>query len=152
MIEITKQIRFEAAHRLPDHDGKCQRLHGHSWVGRVYLRGALDDLNDKGPQRGMLADFGRVADVLKDIRDQYLDHHHLNESLDLYPTSEKIAAWLFNKVTNRTRKRHGDELAQYISATEIEETCTSSAKYESNLDSDPDHHASVWEEIREVRE
>jgi 6-pyruvoyltetrahydropterin/6-carboxytetrahydropterin synthase len=34
---IYKEVRFEAAHRLPYHDGKCQRLHGHSWIGRVYV-------------------------------------------------------------------------------------------------------------------
>ncbi|NES98612.1 MAG: 6-carboxytetrahydropterin synthase QueD, partial [Desertifilum sp. SIO1I2] len=34
---IYKEFRFEAAHHLPHHDGKCRRLHGHSWVGRVQV-------------------------------------------------------------------------------------------------------------------
>jgi 6-pyruvoyltetrahydropterin/6-carboxytetrahydropterin synthase len=39
-----KEFRFEAAHRLPHHDGKCRRLHGrHSWVGRVYVENTTSE-------------------------------------------------------------------------------------------------------------
>jgi 6-pyruvoyltetrahydropterin/6-carboxytetrahydropterin synthase len=36
---LAKEFRFEAAHQLPYHDGKCARLHGHSWHGVVYVAG-----------------------------------------------------------------------------------------------------------------
>ncbi|GCA81549.1 6-carboxy-5,6,7,8-tetrahydropterin synthase [Microcystis aeruginosa NIES-2521] len=35
---IYKEFRFEAAHHLPHYEGKCRRLHGHSWLGRVYVK------------------------------------------------------------------------------------------------------------------
>ncbi len=46
---IYKEFRFEAAHRLPYHQGKCCRLHGHSWVGRVYI--TRDHLDETGPKQ-----------------------------------------------------------------------------------------------------
>ena len=53
---IYKEFRFEAAHRLPHHDGKCCRLHGHSWLGRVYVKG--NQLIKDGSKQGMLLDYG----------------------------------------------------------------------------------------------
>jgi 6-pyruvoyltetrahydropterin/6-carboxytetrahydropterin synthase len=45
---LKERFSFEAAHFLPLHDGKCRRLHGHSWVGWVEICGA--DLPPEGPQ------------------------------------------------------------------------------------------------------
>ena len=39
MYELTISEEFEAAHRLPDYDGKCCRLHGHNWRVEVAVRG-----------------------------------------------------------------------------------------------------------------
>ena len=41
MYQLTKEIRFEAAHRLPHHDGQCARLHGHSFKARIILKGDI---------------------------------------------------------------------------------------------------------------
>ena len=74
--QLYKEFRFEAAHRLPHHDGKCARLHGHSWVCRIYIQG--DRLIESGPKQGMLMDFGDVKTYMKPLLDQYLDHYYLN--------------------------------------------------------------------------
>lgn len=54
MFRLEKTFRFEASHQLPKHDGKCARLHGHSWVGRVVIEGP--DLIGDGAKAGMLQD------------------------------------------------------------------------------------------------
>lgn len=117
---IYKEFRFEAAHRLPHHDGKCRRLHGHSWVGRVYVRGR--QLIEIGPKQGMIMDYGDIKKYLQPLLEYFLDHHYLNETTGLEnPTSEVLAQWIFEKL----------EAAGLpgLVAVEIQETCTSGARY-----------------------
>lgn len=118
--EIYKEFRFEAAHRLPHHDGKCCRLHGHSWVGRVYVAG--DTLMPEGPKQGMLIDFSDISAYVAPIVQQYLDHYYLNETLPLEsPTSEAIARWLYEQLAAAGLPG--------LMAVEIRETCTSGCVY-----------------------
>ena len=120
MFEITKEFRFEAAHKLPLHDGKCARLHGHSWRGRLVLR--ADKPIQCGPKTGMVQDFGDVSAVLRPFVDDVLDHRYLNDSTGLdNPTSELVAEWVFGMLK---------PFLPLLVAVEIDETCTSSARFE----------------------
>lgn len=120
MFTLSKQFRFEASHQLPAHDGKCARLHGHSWIGWVYVRGP--ELQSSGPKAGMLIDFGDLKQLLSPLVDDFLDHHHLNDTTGLAnPTSEEIARWIYQRLR--------PQLANLL-AVEIEETCTSRCRYE----------------------
>ncbi len=122
---IYKEFRFEAAHRLPHHDGKCTRLHGHSWLGRVYVRGK--ELIKSGPKQGMVMDFGDVKGFLNPIVEEFLDHHYLNESLGLEnPTSEEVARWVFERLEAAGMPG--------LVVVEISETSTSGARYLKSLD------------------
>ncbi|MGL5872693.1 MAG: 6-carboxytetrahydropterin synthase QueD [Xenococcaceae cyanobacterium] len=117
---IYKEFRFEAAHRLPYHNGKCQRLHGHSWIGRIYVKG--EELIKNGSQQGMLMDFGEIEKYVQPLVENFLDHHYLNETTGLEsPTSEAIARWVFEKLEKEGLKG--------LHSVEIRETCTSGAKY-----------------------
>jgi 6-pyruvoyltetrahydropterin/6-carboxytetrahydropterin synthase len=116
---LRKKFTFEAAHFLPNHDGKCRRLHGHSWVGWAELDGS--ELHGEGPQTGMVIDFDCISRTVKPMVEEYLDHFCLNESLGIEsPTSEAIAAWVFSHL-----RQKGLPLA----AVTIEETCTSVCTY-----------------------
>lgn len=120
---LAKEFRFEAAHQLPYHDGKCARLHGHSWRGVVYVAGG--ELVEKGAKQGMLIDYSDIKTYLKPLVENYLDHYHLNESTGLEsPTSEQIAAWIYEKL----------EAAGLpgLLAVRIDETCTSICMYSKN--------------------
>ena len=117
---ISKEFRFEAAHKLPHHNGKCQRLHGHSFVGKVSIKS--NSLKSEGSQVGMVLDYGIIKKYLEPMCDRYLDHHYLNESTGLEnPTSEELARWIFNYL-----KQDGLE---GLYSVEIQETCTSSCIY-----------------------
>lgn len=119
MWTLTKKFRFEAAHVLPRHDGKCRRLHGHSWQGEVIVRG--DQLCREGPKAGMVVDFGDMKQPIKEMVDRYLDHHYLNETLPMEnPTSEEVARWCYNFL---------QPLLPRLVAVVIEETCTSRCEY-----------------------
>lgn len=117
---IYKEFRFEAAHQLPYHDGKCRRLHGHSWVGRVYVKG--NQLIEEGPKQGMILDYGDIKKYLKPLLDNFLDHYYLNETTGLLnPTSEAIAKWIFERLEEAGLPG--------LHSVEIRETCTSGVRY-----------------------
>lgn len=119
VFTIRKRFTFEAAHALPRHQGKCRRMHGHSWVGWVEVEG--DRLQESGPSAGMVMDFGDIAAAVAPMVEEHLDHYVLNESLDMEsPTSEAVAQWVY---------RHLRARGLPLSAVTIEETCTSVCTY-----------------------
>lgn len=59
-MRVAKRFKWEAAHRLPWHDGPCANLHGHSYRMTVELEGTPDE-------RGMLIDFQHIKRVLKPL-------------------------------------------------------------------------------------
>jgi 6-pyruvoyltetrahydropterin/6-carboxytetrahydropterin synthase len=93
-MQIRKSFRFEAAHTLPFHLGKCARPHGHSYRLEVAVRGPLQT---EGAARGMIEDF----DVLKAIVDRHvidaLDHTSLNDTIE-NPTCELIVMWIWKRL------------------------------------------------------
>ncbi|WP_114784640.1 6-carboxytetrahydropterin synthase QueD [Vibrio tetraodonis] len=114
--ELYKEFMFEAAHHLPNvpEGHKCGRLHGHSFLVRLYLTGEVD------PHTGWLIDFSEVKSIFNPIYDQ-LDHHYLNEIEGLEnPTSEVLAKWIWDKVK---------PLLPMLSKVEIKETCTAGCIY-----------------------
>ena len=87
---ISKSFAFEAAHRLPQHRGKCRRLHGHSYRVEVAISGVLQS---SGPSQGMIMDFDELSLVVRPLL-AALDHHYLNRLFDRPPTAEHIASCL----------------------------------------------------------
>jgi 6-pyruvoyltetrahydropterin/6-carboxytetrahydropterin synthase len=110
-VRIRKQFSFEAAHVLPHHDGKCSRLHGHSYRLDVSVAGPLQTA---GPATGMIVDFDVLAKVVGGAVIDALDHRSLNELID-NPTSENIAAWIWDKLAPLLPQL--DELTLWETAT-----------------------------------
>src|SRR5574337_714477 len=128
MYRVEKKFVFEASHRLPFHDGKCSRLHGHSWVMWVVVEG--ENLIADGPKRDMLMDHGDISNVARGMVEEYLDHWHLNDSLGLKnPTSEAIARWAYWTLEPRIRAL-GDGKVK-LASVRIEEGNDSSCTYSS---------------------
>ncbi len=116
---LTKRFVFEASHRLPKHDGKCARLHGHSWVLWVRVGGA--ELRETGAKQGMVIDYSDLKAAVQPLVDDFLDHWHLNDSLKMEsPTSERVAHWVFHQLQPK--------LPGLVSVG-IEETCTAHCEY-----------------------
>ena len=91
MYKLRKTKRIEASHQLPNHDGKCRNLHGHTWTITVEVRGT--ELQHGGPKDGMLVDYADLSDMMK-YHVEVLDHRHLNDVLE-NPTSENLAYKLY---------------------------------------------------------
>lgn len=125
MWTLEKKFRFEAAHRLPAHDGKCQRLHGHSWNGSLFV--VSRTLASVGSKQGMAMDFVDISKAVNPLLEDYLDHHYLNETTGLEnPTSEELARWIYERL--EPHFHFGARLARVL----IQETCTSSCLYDPN--------------------
>jgi 6-pyruvoyltetrahydropterin/6-carboxytetrahydropterin synthase len=90
---LWHRFRFEAAHRLPNvaPDHPCGRMHGHGFEVIVHVRVPLD-----GADIGV--DFDEIARCWAPLRAQ-LHANCLNEIVGLdNPTSEHIAAWLWQRL------------------------------------------------------
>lgn len=117
---LTKTLTFEAAHKLPEHHGKCRRLHGHSYAVTLVIVGRK--LWSEGSEKGMVMDYNTVGNLAKQLIDEHLDHRYLNEIEGLeYPTAEILAQWIYWKL----REKVGSDLR----AVRIAETCTSEVEF-----------------------
>jgi 6-pyruvoyltetrahydropterin/6-carboxytetrahydropterin synthase len=113
ITEISKEFTFEAAHRLPHvpPGHKCARVHGHSYRIDITLRGPVD------PKLGWIVDFAELTAAWQPLHAQ-LDHRLLNEVPGLEnPTSELLAAWLFERL---------NVPGAQVTRVRVAETCTSS--------------------------
>jgi 6-pyruvoyltetrahydropterin/6-carboxytetrahydropterin synthase len=116
VVELTKEFRFEAAHRLPNtpEGHKCRRLHGHSFKVTVEVKGPIDE------QSGWLIDFADIKAAWKPLHDE-LDHYFLNDIEGLEnPTSEVLSRWIWERLTDRL---------DCLNAVTVHETCTSACTY-----------------------
>jgi 6-pyruvoyltetrahydropterin/6-carboxytetrahydropterin synthase len=115
-MEVFKEFRFEAAHRLvgvPE-GHKCARLHGHSYRVRVYVEGPPD------PTVGWVIDFAGIKQAFQPIRER-LDHALLNEVEGMgNPTAENIARWIWLRLK---------PALPGLSRLEVRETPTSGCVY-----------------------
>lgn len=87
---LWKEFHFEAAHTLQDSrfGGANARVHGHSYLARVYLSG------DPDPATGMIAPLEKVDEAVSSVRFR-LDHMNLDEVLAYtQPTLERIAEFI----------------------------------------------------------
>ncbi len=115
-MELAKEFRFEAAHRLTrvPEGHKCARLHGHSFRVTVHIEGEVD------PELGWVMDLGVIKQAFEPIL-AVLDHSYLNEIEGLEnPTSEIMAQWLWEKL---------QPTLPLLSQITVHETCTSTVTY-----------------------
>ena len=109
-MRVTKTFSFEAAHRLLDYRGKCERLHGHSYRLAVTL---------DAPVRpdGIAFDFVDLKRAVKERVVDVLDHRYLNDYVPK-STAENVVVWIWEQLKDMPL----DEITLW-------ETATSSVTY-----------------------
>lgn len=121
MFTLRKSFRFEASHQLKYYEGKCSRLHGHSWELVVEIVGEIN------PQEktSLVIDYFDISKVVKPLLEEKFDHWHLNDTLNTeMPTSEFVAKWLYDYLKPSFQSSH-----HKLNAIEISETCTVACRY-----------------------
>ena len=88
---VRRAFEFEAAHRLPEHSGKCRELHGHSYRLVVAVDRPVE------PRSGMALDFADLKRVVTRDVVELVDHLNLNDRID-NPTAERVAEWIWGRL------------------------------------------------------
>jgi len=122
MYSLRVETEFAAAHFLKHYHGKCEKLHGHNYRVRLWVKSA------ETGEGGMAADFSLLKKALKEVAD-LLDHSNLNDN-EIFrndPSAERIARFIFEKVRDRL-----PELGVTVkpSAVDVFETSVNMARYE----------------------
>ncbi len=94
-MKVGRIFYFDAAHYLTEYKGKCERLHGHTYTLEVVVE-------DEQKGDGMVIDFNELKKVVNEAIIDKLDHSNMNDFFDT-PTSENIAKWIFDELSNRLR-------------------------------------------------
>lgn len=116
---LSKSIVVEASHRLEAHNGKCHRLHGHSWKIEVTVESQVNPLTNMG------LDYYHLSDFLKTIHEQ-IDHQDLNSVFkEANPTSEFLANWVFTQATIALEPIPRGDFEVYVTQVSIWETASS---------------------------
>jgi 6-pyruvoyltetrahydropterin/6-carboxytetrahydropterin synthase len=140
---ISKEIEFDAGHRVPSHDGKCRSPHGHRYKVRVFVTGEVID-EEGNPEDGMIKDFGFLKTLLTEYVHDPLDHafiYHCDDRImcswfgekkqfksvkfPYVPTAENIARWCYEEL-----KPHMKEVGARLTEICVWETPTSMAVYD----------------------
>ena len=122
MFQARVEAEFSAAHFLSHYRGKCEKLHGHNYRVRLWVRGAELD------EGGMLADFSLLKKALKEALGP-LDHSNLNdiEAFANDPSAERIARFVYEKVKEKLPQV--GVKASLLYAVDVFETTGSMARY-----------------------
>ncbi|MDK4526443.1 6-carboxytetrahydropterin synthase QueD [Kingella kingae] len=96
MFKTAKEFTFDMAHMLDGHDGKCQNLHGHTYILQVEISG---NLHESGAKKGMVMDFADLKAVVKTHILDKMDHAFI---YDITSERECQVANLLNQLNSKT--------------------------------------------------
>ena len=113
---IIKKFSFDAAHYLPSYEGKCERLHGHTYLLNVKVDGTPDE-------EGMVFDFIKLKQIVNEKVIERFDHSCLNDFLPC-PSAENIAVYVWKELEPLVATDHSR-----LSEVEVWETKTSGCVY-----------------------
>lgn len=150
MFFVTKEVEFDAGHRVPSHSGKCRSPHGHRYKVQLQVGGSL--VNSGGSSdEGMVADFGDIKQLLTTYIHDVLDHGSIVYINDVnyrklleadfedeedwkvilfpyVPTAENLALWCFEQLLGPFSEKFA-EYDIYMTELTVWETPTSKATY-----------------------
>jgi 6-pyruvoyltetrahydropterin/6-carboxytetrahydropterin synthase len=120
MFLLNVKASYDSAHFLRNYKGKCENLHGHTYVVEAGL--AFDDVGEDG----LAFDFTDAKAHLRAIAD-HLDHRCINELepfTTLEPSAENQARWIFEEMQRRL-----GSVAEHLVYVKVWETPNQWAQY-----------------------
>lgn len=81
--------KFQAAHYLEGYQGKCEKIHGHTFKVEVEI--LVDELD----RAGIGIDFTKIKDTLSEILP---DHSMLNDIYSFNPSAENLSRQFYQEL------------------------------------------------------
>lgn len=100
---VCKKFKFDAAHYLPYHDGKCKQFHGHTYHLEIEVKNAVLS------NTGMVIDFSKLKNAVQTNIIDTLDHSIINEYIP-YPTAEMMVLWIWENLSIDIKGLHSIKL------------------------------------------
>lgn len=122
-VYLTKLFTFEAAHNLPNYEGACANMHGHSYKLEVKISGTVNRLDPHKSIEGMVIDFKVLKKIVKSVVISEYDHAYLNNFYDV-PTAELMVIGIYYNLSAELEK-YGVKLE----SVKLWETADSCAEY-----------------------
>lgn len=144
VFTVSKEIEFDAGHRVPNHKSKCRNPHGHRYRLRVTITGEIVQTPGTSDE-GMLADFGDLKALMTYKVHDVLDHGFVMYSNDMVmrnmfesggtqdfkvvyvsfvPTAENLSKWCWDQL-----EKPVEDMGFALCTIELWETPTSKATY-----------------------
>lgn len=100
-VYITKRFTFEACHHLPNYNGKCANVHGHSYKLEVTVSAEKNfTMGHSSPYNNMVIDFSTLKGIVNaEVVNRY-DHQDLNEFFAM-PTAESMVVEMFEDIRSK---------------------------------------------------
>jgi len=120
MYKVAKEIMISATHRVREHQGGCERIHGHNW--KIIVTVGSEILNEMG----MVIDFKDLKKAMHKII-MPMDHNDINTypPFDVInPTSENLCKYIFDEMS---KELNNDRMK--VTKVKVFETDTSYASY-----------------------
>lgn len=144
---ISREFTFDSAHILPNHRGKCRRLHGHTYRMQVAVESHTPLVASDDPSgEGMLLDFTDLDTVVKKAVIDQWDHRflakgdewpvmsaagsHLNDicGVGVRTTAENLAALAASRIHEGLRFHIGPSIIEFRVVVKLWETPKSFAQ------------------------
>lgn len=113
---ISRKFKFEAAHSLPFHKGKCFYKHGHCFRGEVMI-------SSENLINGMVMDYNDLKEVIKKAILNVADHQDLNTIFTdetYYTTAENLCRFFFGRVKEELFLTNPEIKLEYVSLKETD--------------------------------
>ena len=102
---LHTEFKFDAAHFIDGYDGKCGRMHGHTY--KVHMKAKSLKLNPSAYLKtsDMVCDFKELKWAAKDSERGGFDHGVLNDLMQENTTAERIAEYIHQETKKRIPSR-----------------------------------------------
>lgn len=98
---LNTEFKFDSAHYIDGYDGKCGRMHGHSYRVRISARSHKLNPSKYLETPDMVCDFRELKWAARDMEKGGLDHSVLNEQLPVNTTAERLAEYIHKETKQR---------------------------------------------------
>jgi len=112
MLTVTKKFSFDAAHWLPEYNGKCKNNHGHLFCGEIEVNGWERNVQLATTEKyqsiynwSIVCDFSILKKFIKEYIVDKLDHTAINDLIEI-PTAENIVHWIKEQFTKYSKEKY----------------------------------------------